>query len=684
MTLLNPIWLLLFPFVLLPVVIHLWNQSRHKVVDWGAMHFLIAAQQIRGGRQRLRHWLIMFARMLAVAGLMLLLARPLSSGLMGSLIGGQAQTVLVVLDRSASMQQQTSLGGLSKLQSGLQTIVSTLGAAGHHSKLYLVDAASSELRSGDTVLSQVVEVQKPADLLDIAASSATDAQTNMPSMLESLLHFVKNNQTGRTDVWICSDGSDNDWQASSSQWPALEKQFAQLKGIRLQYLHLPEPCPDNLSVRVQRCELRGSAESPELAIDLSVQSSVRESRTQDIPLTIMIGSARHTLSIPLQGGQAELIDHRIPLAEKTQKGWGYVELPGDCQPADNRYYFTFAPVSAMQTLIVAEQPAVVRPIELTAKVPMQENSQANVTMVGADQVAGLDLSSFHLMVWQGVLPTGTLAQKMEAYVQSRGTLILLPPAAPNDAQFMGLSWGQWQAWDEGQRVVNWESERDLLRRSSDGTSLPLDQLAIYQSCRLNGAHQVLAVLGDGQPLITKNNAAGGGVVALTTWPLGTHSTLDKNVIGLYVMVQRSLEQAFQRSSGKHSIAAGEEGSQAAATMQVLAANPRSADEPPLPSSTRPQISGVYQNDQTLLAINRPLDEDQAVAQTAETLKQLFGQLDFHLIDGRGNETNSLANEIWKSLAVVMALALLVEAILTLPPKRSLKSISLANKAKVAA
>ncbi len=116
---------------------------------------------------------------------------------------------------------------------------------------------------------------------------------------------------------------------------------------------------------------------------------------------------------------------------------------------------------------------------------------------------------------------------------------------------------------------------------------------------------MLAVLGDGQPLITKNNAVGGGVVALTTWPVGTHSTLDKNVIGLYVMVQRSLEQAFLRSTGNNSIAAGEEGSQAAASMQVLAANPRSADEPPMPSSTRPQLSGVYQNDQTLLAINRP-------------------------------------------------------------------------------
>ncbi len=631
----------------------------------------------------MRHWLIMIARMVAVAGLIFLLTRPLSSGLFGSIAGGQAQTVLVVLDRSASMQQQASLGGLSKLQSGLQTIVSTLEAAGKNSKLYLVDGASSEQRRDDTAVSQVIEVQKPSDLLDIAASSATDTPTNMPSMLETVLNFVKNNQTGRTDVWICSDGSDNDWQASSSQWPALEKQFAKLKGVRLQYLHLPEPCPDNLSVRVERCELRGSADSPELAIDLSVQSNVKDSRTQEIPLTIMIGSARHTLHVPLQGGQAELTDYRIPLAAKTEKGWGYVELPGDCQPADNRYYFTFAPVSAMQTLIVAEQPAVVRPIELMAKVPMRENSQANVTIVA---LIKSHRSTFpRSTYWSGkVYCQAALWHRKSRLCSVARDADPVAAATPNDAQFMGLSWGQWQTWDEGQRVANWESERDLLQRSSDGSSLPLDQLSIYQSCRLNGAHQVLAVLGNGQPLITKNTAVGGGVVALTTWPLGTHSTLDKNVIGLYAMVQRSLEQAFQRSAGNHSIAAGEEGTQAAADMQVLASNPRSADEPPLPSSARPRLSGVYQNDQTLLAINRPIDEDQAIAQSADTIKQLFGQLDFHLIDGRGTGTNSLANEVWKSLAVVMALALLVEAMLTLPPKRSSKPVSQASKARVAA
>lgn len=684
MTLLNPVWLLLMPFVLLPLVIHLWNQSRHKVVDWGAMRFLIAAQHIRGGRQRLRHWLIMLSRMLAIAALIFLLARPLSSGLFGAIAGGQAQTVLVVLDRSASMQQQSSLGGLSKLESGLQTIVSTLEASNKNSRIYLLEDTTVGSQKGENAFGNVIELQKPMDLLDLAGAAPTEAQANLPSMLEAVLDFVRNNQTGRTDVWICSDGSESDWQATSSQWPSLEKQFAELKGVRLQYLHLPDPCLENLSVTVERCQQLGNSDAPELSIDLSIQSAAKEFLTQEVPLTVMVGNARHAVRVTLQGGRAELNDYRIPLAAKTERGWGYVELPNDCQPADNRYYFTFAPATARQTLIVTEQPPVVRSLELTAKVPVQEDGQSNVTVVSTDRVDSLDLSIFHLIVWQGRLPTGSLAQKVEAYAQSRGVLILLPPATPDETEFMGLSWGAWKSWDEGQRLASWENERELLRRSSDGTRLPLDQLAVYQACRLKGAEQALAVLADGQPLITKNAAAGGGVVALATWPLGTHSTLDKDLIGLYALVQRSLELGFQRRAGNHAFSAGSEGAQAAAALRVITSNPRSAESFTPPPSLRPLLAGVYQGEQTLLAINRPRDEDQSLPLSTASIKQLFGKLDFQLIEGRGSNTASLASEVWKSFALVTLVALLGEAVLTLPPKRSARPVSPAGIARVAA
>ena len=684
MTLLNPVWLLLLPFVLLPLVIHLWNQSRHKVVDWGAMHFLISAQQIRVGRQRLRHWLIMLARMLAVAGLVFLLTRPLSSGLLGTIAGGQPQTVLVLLDRSASMQQQQSLGGPSKLQIGLKTIASTLEASAKNAKLFLLDSPSSESSNSDGVLRNVIALKKPADLLEIAATSATDAQSNMLGLSEAALEFITNNQTGRTDVWICSDGSENDWQSQNSQWQALAKRFEEIKGVRFQYLHLAERCTNNFSVNINRCELVKTKGASELVLDITVRCDSSDARSQEVPVTIMIGNARQVLQVSLEASQAEVLGYRIPLADETEKGWGYAEISNDCQPADNRSYFTFAPASGMQTVVVSEQPTAVRPLEMASSVPLRNGNKSEVVVVSPDQLEKLDLSATCLLIWQGPLPKDSVARKIDAYVQARGILLLLPPTSATETTFAGLKWGAWQNWEDGHRIASWDNENDVWRQSSDGTKLPLDNLLIYQSCLLTGNQQTLATLQGGIPLLTKNSAGGGGVYALTTWPLGSHSSLEKNLIAIYALVQRALESSFSKSASIHSIEAGSDGSMTASAMQIVAANPRSNESVPQPTSLRPWLSGVYQADQTLLAINRPRSEDRGVTLSSDEITKLFNGLDFNLIDGLGPETTSLASEVWKSFAVMILLALLCEAALTMPPKKGTQLVAVTNTKRAAA
>ena len=85
MTFLNPIWLLALPLIALPILIHLLNQRRHRTINWGAMQFLLFGKRMSRGMARLRQVLIMGARMLAIAGLIFAICRPLSSGWIGSL-----------------------------------------------------------------------------------------------------------------------------------------------------------------------------------------------------------------------------------------------------------------------------------------------------------------------------------------------------------------------------------------------------------------------------------------------------------------------------------------------------------------------------------------------------------------------------------------------------------------------
>ena len=118
MSFLQPAMLFALPAIALPIIIHLINQRRFQTVNWAAMQFLLTANKMSRGYARIRQWLILAARTLAVAGLLFAVARPLSSSFLGIAAGGQTDTTIVLLDRSASMTQRGPEGE-SKLQSGL-------------------------------------------------------------------------------------------------------------------------------------------------------------------------------------------------------------------------------------------------------------------------------------------------------------------------------------------------------------------------------------------------------------------------------------------------------------------------------------------------------------------------------------------------------------------------------------
>ncbi|MDB6075825.1 MAG: hypothetical protein JWO89_3465, partial [Verrucomicrobiaceae bacterium] len=142
MSYLAPYLLFALPLAALPVIIHLIHLYRRRTVQWAAMMFLLMAQQMSRGYSRLRQMLILALRVLAVLGLILLVARPLAGGWLG-LTGGAPDTVLVLLDRSPSMEQQNLAMGESKRSSALKKMSQGItDLFGSRTKVVLIDSAT--------------------------------------------------------------------------------------------------------------------------------------------------------------------------------------------------------------------------------------------------------------------------------------------------------------------------------------------------------------------------------------------------------------------------------------------------------------------------------------------------------------------------------------------------------------
>src|SRR5471032_2391021 len=171
MSFLQP-WLLVgLPLIALPIIIHLINQRRFQTIQWAAMMFLLAAHRMARGYSRLRQWLIMMFRMLAVAGLLFAIARPLASGWLGLAAGGQADTTIILLDRSPSMQQRGLGTGDSKLETGKHQLVHTLQTLGS-ARWVLIESACHEPR----------ELDSPAALLNLPSAGPASASADLPVM----------------------------------------------------------------------------------------------------------------------------------------------------------------------------------------------------------------------------------------------------------------------------------------------------------------------------------------------------------------------------------------------------------------------------------------------------------------------------------------------------------------------
>src|SRR5947207_4710868 len=130
MSFLQPLLLAALPLVALPILIHLINQRRYQSIRWAAMIFLLAANRMSRGYAKLRQLLILLFRMLAIAGLIFAVSRPLAGGWLGRAGGGRPDTTIILLDRSPSMRQQGPGTVVSKLEAGRRQLARTLGVIG--------------------------------------------------------------------------------------------------------------------------------------------------------------------------------------------------------------------------------------------------------------------------------------------------------------------------------------------------------------------------------------------------------------------------------------------------------------------------------------------------------------------------------------------------------------------------
>ena len=652
MSFLQPTFLLAaLPLIALPVIIHLINQRRYQTVRWAAMMFLLAANRMSRGYARVRQWLILSSRMLAIAGLAFVIGRPLAGGWLGLSAGARADSTIVILDRSPSMQQAGAGSGSSKLEAGRRQLVETLKMLGR-SRWVLIDGSAGRPR----------ELESVDALLTSPEIGPSGAPADLPAMLQAARDYMEANRAGQTDLWICSDLRANDWDADGGRWQTLRDAFLEFsQRARFHLLAYSQDAPANLSVRVTGAKRQESGDDAELLISLRLAREGIGGPRATIPVQFEIDGARSEVTVEMTGREAELKDHRIPLEKGRGRGWGKVSIPADANPSDNTFWFAFDRPKPRLTLVVAEDPEAARPLQLAASIAPDPAIQCTSEVIGVEQLAGAEWEKVSLLLWQAPIPEGEPSRLVQSFVDRGGRVIFFPPKGPSGGTFLGVRWDDWAEDVKGVPVDSWRGDQDLLAQTQSGSPLPVGQLEVRRYCRLEREESTaLATLKGGAPLLARVATNRGGVYFCSTTANEGDSSLASGGVVFYVLVQRALA----------------DGAGVLESTRALSAGDPTGDDPKLwkrlagldgvLSTDYASQPGVYASGDRLLAVNRPAAEDLATVLTAPRVAALFKGLDFTRVDDSADNASSLIQEIWRLFLIAMMVAMVVEAGLCLP------------------
>lgn len=235
--------------VALPIIIHLLNRRRYRLVNWAAMNFLLAAMKKNRRRLQFEQWLLLATRCAVLGLLGLALARPLACGesfVAAAGAAGRTGLCVLVIDTSYSMSYEAGRGGASlthldqakALARGTVERLSTGGEA-----VAIITAG----RPAAVVLPPTYDLAAAASAID--RLSPTAAGTDLAGALRSALELGNENaRLPFRQLVLITDATRPAWEPASER-EELRRLGPELATLyRMRHFNLSRPDQWNAAV----------------------------------------------------------------------------------------------------------------------------------------------------------------------------------------------------------------------------------------------------------------------------------------------------------------------------------------------------------------------------------------------------------------------------------------------------
>ncbi len=420
MTWLHPLLLGGLVAAALPILIHLIGKRRAPIVHFAAMDFLLVVNKRLARREKLRQFLLLLLRTLAIAALVMAVARP--SKPRAQAVANDNFVLVLVLDTSASMNAVVNGQSILERAKTLAKNVITRLQPGQPATLVL---AGAELSAPV----QAATIDHPLLMQSIDAIEAGEGVADMAAAIELGLAHAGETDSGATVV-VVGDLSANSF---SSLGPLKSTSMPRMRFIDAAARNDRQPLP-NLAIANIAVHIMGPTQQ-------TIEVQVRN-----------FGSApvlKRSLAIELDGVEVQRGYIDVPSQARAEKTLTLkLKTPGvfratlkldpgdDVYAADNEASVLVHAVPAMQLLLVNGDPRTVpyedelfflgRALEALPR----GASPIEVTSITLDECAAFadaenGLQGFNAIVLAHAKPIDlALRVHLEEFVKSGGGLLL--------------------------------------------------------------------------------------------------------------------------------------------------------------------------------------------------------------------------------------------------------------------
>ena len=652
MTFLQPIALLGLLLAFAPIIIHLLNLLRHRTVPWAATRFLFQARKSSSRLSKLKRWLILLVRVLALAALAFMIARPMTGGdSLFSLSNGSPEVLVLVLDRSASMETTTDKDSLTKRQKALEAFQS-FARPWTESRLVVLDSA----------LEEPFFIDRADSFKDEALQrffGPTDTAADLPGTLSKTLDWLKESGVGTAEILVVSDMQSSNWELERNAdiMRKINRTLSEKKDFwKLTFLNMADPPPYNFSVTVDQVNRMPNKVEP--VLNLRKKGRGKE----EVRLTTRMNGKSDLLEVELVS-QSVLWRPTFDLKNEPEEGWISILSPDDFCQSDNICYLTYGSTEPPQVAVRASNPRT----SLILRSASQTEQGELPDPLPLSGFGEKDLLSRKILIHQGEI-NPKVEKVLEEFVIKGGSLVLFPPEVTSSDGSKLLSWNSLEEKleDEIFQVSNWREDSGLLTNSSDGNRLPLDRLAIKRR-RTPQQGETLAYYSDGKPFLSCLTLGKGIVYFFSTLPLDSWSSMSDGYV-LVPALQRLIEESSSSNSFIQSWFCGEKESKESILFEPIG---DAKDKVPY------LHAGIYRVNGRLTAINRPKSENDTLFLTIEQILEKLPNISPRLLEDESSSASNDRSEAWSFFLTLCLILLLGEALLGQPAlARENKAISI--------